>query len=62
MYLYDEEDELYHFETMCQMRQVIVMQHFNGNTDFTFFDIVQKLFPETQLLPALKNELNLISV
>lgn len=62
LYLYDEVDELFHFESMCQMRQVIAMHHFNGNTDFTFYDIVQKLFPETQLLPVLKNELNLISV
>lgn len=62
VYLYDEVDELYHFETMCQIRQVIAMQHFNGNTDFTFYDIAQKMFPETQLLPALKNELNMTSV
>jgi hypothetical protein len=62
LYLYDEVDELFHFESMSQMRQVIAMHHFNGNTDFTFYDIVQKLFPETQLLPVLKNELNLISV
>lgn len=42
IYYYDEG--IIHFETACRMRQVIAAQHFFGNKDFSFHDLIQKIF------------------
>lgn len=52
LFFYDEKDGIKHFEMTCKMRQAIAMEHFKGNTRFTFFDLVQKMFPQEQLLPG----------
>ena len=37
------EDGINSFNTTCSMRQIIAMQHYLGNKDFSFYDLTQEL-------------------
>lgn len=41
--VYYYEDGIEHFKMACRMRQVIAMQHYLGNKDFSFYDLTQQL-------------------
>ena len=37
------EDGIQGFETALQMRQIVALQHWLGNTGYTFFDVFQSM-------------------
>jgi hypothetical protein len=39
------EDGIKSFETALRLRQMVAFEHWQGNTSFTFGDIVQKIIP-----------------
>ncbi|PIQ43420.1 MAG: hypothetical protein COV52_05335 [Gammaproteobacteria bacterium CG11_big_fil_rev_8_21_14_0_20_46_22] len=45
------EEGIASFKMTCQMRQFIAMQHFLGNTEFSFYDIMQKMVGEQTKKP-----------
>ncbi len=46
--IYYYEEGLMQFLTLCKFRQVIAVQHFLGNKEFTFYDVIQKMFNEKE--------------
>lgn len=45
VYFYEEGIES--FSTSCQMRQMIAMEHYYGETDYSFYDLTQEFFKNT---------------
>jgi hypothetical protein len=39
------EDGIQSFETALRMRQIVALEHWQGNTSFTFGDMIQKIIP-----------------
>jgi hypothetical protein len=39
------EDGIQSFETALRMRQIVALEHWQGNTEFTFGDMIQKIIP-----------------
>jgi len=39
------EDGIQSFETALRMRQIVALEHWKGNTSFTFGDMIQKIIP-----------------